>query len=110
MQSMFNEVSIAVTLVAAIVVLFVWLRANLAAATAGRMEAMMTRVGVGPGIALQDRLRNDDVLRTVRDRCVRCPSEDLCDRWIAGTVEGDNAFCRKAATFSGHVATGARSG
>ena len=28
-----------------------------------------------------------------------CRSEDLCDGWLAGNVEGDNSFCPNARIF-----------
>jgi hypothetical protein len=39
----------------------------------------------------------------VRARCRRCPVEDVCERWLAGELEGDNGFCPNANVFDGGV-------
>lgn len=58
-----------------------------------RMSRMLRRVGL-------DRQKIEVVDAEVRSRCRRCPSEALCERWLAGEVSGDNAFCANASTFS----------
>jgi hypothetical protein len=60
--------------------------------SAHRQQRMMQHVGVDPS-QVQG---SEAVLRT---RCRHCPAEALCERWLAGEVEGDNLFCANAATF-----------
>ena len=91
------EIGAAILMVAVGVALVVWYSKYLAAASRGRMLRMLTSAGVDPEVA-----RHGDaetIMRDVRGRCERCRSEDLCDRWLAGTVEGDNSFCPNAAIF-----------
>ena len=91
------EIGVAILLVAVIVVLFVWLSRNMAAISEGRRVKMLARVGVDPQLAR--RCDNEAIMRDVRSRCGKCRAEDLCDRWLAGKVEGDNEFCPNAQIF-----------
>ncbi len=74
-----------------------WPRSNTTAASAKRMTAMMTRVGVGAA-ALGDP-RTLPMRKLARHRCRRCSSIDLCERWSAGKVEGGHSFCPNAQAF-----------
>jgi len=102
-----TQISIAVIMVGVAAALVVWLRSSMAAASAKRMMAMIKRVGLDPGTL--GSLRNVAILKIVRRRCIRCPREALCERWLAGEVEGGNTFCPNAQTFrtligdSGHA-------
>jgi hypothetical protein len=61
------------------------------------MTAMMTRVGLDPGTF--DGWRTVAIRKVMRRRCITCPREGLCERWLAGEVEGSNSFCPNAQTF-----------
>jgi len=91
------EIGAAIFMVAVSVALVVWFYRHVAAASEGRMMHMLTRAGVDPEIARQGDI--EAITQDVRSRCVRCRSEDLCDRWLAGKVEGDNSFCPNAQIF-----------
>ncbi len=74
-----------------------WPRSNTSAASAKRMTAMMTRVGVGAAVLGDPRTL--PMRKLARRRCRRCSSTDLCERWLAGKVEGGNSFCLNAQAF-----------
>ena len=38
-------------------------------------------------------------MKEVRDRCRHCASEDYCERWLEGEVQGENQFCPNARVF-----------
>ena len=94
-----TQISIAISMMGVAAALIVWLRSNMAAASARRMMAMMTRVGLNPGPATFGDLRTSAIRKVMLRRCKRCPREGLCERWLAGKVEGDNSFCPNAQTF-----------
>jgi hypothetical protein len=106
-EAMF-EINVAMVMVAVTIALFIWFQRSEAVTSAGRMPAMMTRVGLDPGIigldpgriGLGDR-RTRGVVNQAGRRCRKCPREDVCDRWLAGSVEGGNGFCANAQTFRG---------
>ncbi len=89
-------ISVAILLVAVNVALLVWFEGSLAAASAGRTMGMMKRIGLSPETALRDDAATRALVKEIRRRCRRCPREDLCNRWLAREVDGDNAFCRNA--------------
>ena len=93
------EISVAIIMVAVSIAIVVWFQGHLAAASGRRMMRMMTLVGLDPGIAEHGGPRTKTIMKIVRYRCRKCPAEDLCDRWIAGKVTGDNTFCPNARTF-----------
>ncbi len=99
------QISAAVILVGVAVVVIMWLQGSEAAASARRMMGMMTRVGLDAGTARLGDPRTEAIRKEARRRCRRCPRGDLCDRWLAGEVEGGNAFCPNAQTF--RILTGA---
>jgi len=83
----------------------VWLQGSEAGNAARRMTGMMTRVGLDPGTAGLAG-QGPNALSEARRRCKRCPKGDLCDRWLAGEVEGGNAFCPNARTFRAFAGAG----
>ena len=97
-EAMF-EINVAIVMVAVNVAILVWFLRSRAAATARRMTRMMTRVGLGPGIATHGDPRTQGILKEARRRCGRCRLEDFCDRWVAGKAKGDNTFCPNARSF-----------
>lgn len=94
-----TQISVAIIMVGVSVTLIVWLRSSMAAASDRRMVGMMTRVGLDPRIATFGDLQTVAIRKIIRRRCRRCPREGLCERWLAGKVEGDNSFCPNAQTF-----------
>lgn len=76
-----------------------WLQSSEAAVSAKRMMAMMKRSGLDPVTAMIGSARAVAIGKDVRRRCKRCPREELCDRWLAGTVKGGNSFCPNAQAF-----------
>ncbi len=97
-EAMF-QINVAIVMVAVTVVIFVWFQRSQAAASAMRMMRMMTRVGLDPGFATHGDRQTKAIMKEVRRRCARCRLEDFCDRWCAGKVKGDNAFCPNARIF-----------
>jgi hypothetical protein len=91
------EIGVAIVMVAVSVALVVWFYRHVVAASERRMMHMLTRAGVDPEVARQG--DTEAIIQDVRSRCVRCRSEDLCNRWLAGKVEGDNSFCPNAQIF-----------
>mgnify|MGYP001571240568 CR=1 FL=1 len=91
------EIGVAIVMVAVSVALVVWFSRYMAAASERRMLHMLSRAGVDPEVARQ--ADAEAIIQDVRSRCRRCRSEDLCDRWLAGKVEGDNSFCPNAQIF-----------
>ena len=102
-----TQISVAIIMVGVAVGSIVWLRSNMAAVSAWRMMRMMKRIGLDPG-TIKNTLWDSKTMtirKEVRRRCRRCPREDLCERWLAGKVEGGNTFCPNAETF--RILTGA---
>ena len=102
------EIGVAILMVAASVALVVWISRYLAAASGRRMMRMLTCAGVDPEVARRG--DSEAIKQDVRSRCRRCRSEDLCDRWLAGNVAGDNSFCPNAEIFRILARTTARTG
>ncbi len=62
-----------------------------------RMLSMLDSLGLDSGIASNADLAT--VMGEVRQRCRGCVAEDVCERWLRGDEEGDNAFCPNARVF-----------
>ena len=93
------EIGAAIVMVAVSIALIVWFSRTLAAASGRRMMRMLTLAGVDPEVARHG--DTEAIMKDVRSRCLRCQSEALCDRWLAGTSEGENDFCPNAEIFRG---------
>jgi hypothetical protein len=91
------EFGVAMFMVAVSVALIVWFSRSMAAASGRRLLHMLTRAGVDLEVAKQDDTKA--IIQDARRRCLRCRSEDLCDRWLAGKVEGGYSFCPNAQIF-----------
>ena len=91
------QIGVAIIMVAVSIALVVWISRYMAAASGRRMMRMLTCAGVDPDVARHG--DTETIIQDVRSRCRRCRSEDLCDRWLAGKVEGDNSFCPNAEIF-----------
>ncbi len=94
-----TQIGVAIAMVGVTIAIMLWFQSSQAAASARRMMGMMTRVGLDPGTAMLGDPRSLALGKEVRRRCLSCPREDLCDRWIAGKIEGSNSFCANAPTF-----------
>jgi hypothetical protein len=101
------QIGVALLMLAVGVALIVWFSRYVAAASGRRMVRMLARAGVDPEVARRG--DTEAIMRDVRSRCGRCRSEDLCDRWLAGKVEGDNDFCPNAQIFRSLMKTAGRS-
>jgi len=93
------EIGVATLMVGVSIGLIVWFLRDMRAASERRMMHMLTRAGVDREVAKQG--DTETITHDVRSRCRRCRSEGLCDRWLAGSVEGDNGFCPNAQLFRG---------
>ncbi len=94
-----TQISVAIIMVSVAVGSIVWLESSVAAASVKRMMRMMKRIGLDSGT---DALGNPQTMTIgieLRHRCRRCLHEDLCERWLAGKVEGGNTFCPNAETL-----------
>lgn len=91
------EIGVALAMVAVIVSLFVWFRRNLRANSEKRMTRMLMRAGVDPDIVAKG--DKEAIIKDIRSRCRKCPAENLCERWLAGKVEGENTFCPNLRIF-----------
>lgn len=94
------EINIAIAMLAVTVALFIWFQRSEASASDGRLKGMLTRVGLNPKIVGLNDVKTTATVNQVRRRCRKCSHEDYCDRWLAGSVEGDNSFCPNAQSFS----------
>ncbi len=101
-------ITAAILMVGASVALIVLVRGHLAGGSDRRRAGMMDRAGLSPEDAKLGSRRTRALLKQTRQRCMRCPSEDWCERWLAGKVEGANDFCPNAETFDGLVGAGGR--
>jgi hypothetical protein len=79
--------------------LILWSYLSKAAAVAWRRKRMMARVGLDPELAERGGPRTRLVMKGTAARCAECTSVRLCERWLAGQVEGDNVFCPNSKTF-----------
>ena len=108
-EAMF-EINVAIILVTVSVAILVWFQRNLVATSARRMMGMMTRAGLDPVVAIEDDRRTKAVLQEAGRRCRNCMREGLCDRWLAGKVEGSNSFCPNARVFRALTGSGVNTG
>lgn len=93
----FMQIIAAVAMMGAAVALVLGYRKYLAANSERRMRSMLESVGLDPAIAAGGEIPT--IMKEVRQRCQSCGSEDVCERWLAGDKEDDNAFCPNAKVF-----------
>ena len=79
------------------IVLVLGYRAYLARDSERRMLSMLESLGLDTSIASSEELTT--IMGEVRQRCASCTAEDVCERWLRGDEEGDNAFCPNAKVF-----------
>lgn len=77
--------------------LIIGYRAYLARNSERRMLSMLDSLGLDPEIATSGDLKT--IMAEARKRCQGCTAEDLCERWLRGDEEGDNAFCPNKRVF-----------
>ena len=84
------QIGVAIVMVAVIFTLLAWFLRYLRATSERRLMRMLKRAGVDPEIATQIATQGDSgaIINNVRSRCRKCMSEDLCERGLAGEVEG----------------------
>ena len=92
-----NQAIAAIVMVGAGIALVFAYRSYLARNSERRMLSMLDSLGLDAGIAADGNLAT--VMEEVRERCASCTSEDVCERWLKGEEEGDNAFCPNARVF-----------
>ena len=93
------DITIALFMVALSTVLVIGYLKYLNAGSKRRMISMMERVGLDPETATLDDPQIKNIINDVRKRCRKCPSEDVCERWLAGEIDGENNFCPNAQVF-----------
>ncbi len=93
------EIGLAIFMLAVGGFLLVWFWRYRAAGSRRRMTQMLTRAGVASEVISRGDV--EAIIKDVRRRCRVCNSEDLCERWLAGKVEGENDFCPNAQIFDG---------
>ena len=91
------QVIAAIAMLGVVVALVLGYRRYLTANSERRMRMMLESVGLDPEIA--DSGEISTIMREVRERCQHCATEDVCERWLQGNEEGDNAFCPNARVF-----------
>ena len=69
----------------------------LAVGSEWRMLRMLKRVGVDPAIASSG--DHKAIMKGIRQRCQKCASEDVCERWLTGDEHGGYAFCPNSNVF-----------
>jgi hypothetical protein len=87
----------AIVMLGVALALFIGYRIYLARNSERRMLSMLDSLGLDSGIPARDDLAT--VMGEVRRRCKSCTAEDVCERWLRGDEEGDNAFCPNARVF-----------
>lgn len=106
MSNTMIQAFVAVSMVGVALILVFGVRAYMAAASQRRMTSMLERVGIDPVIAANG--DSTQIIKEIRRRCKTCTTEDVCERWLAGEVKGDNEFCPNATVFATLRETAAR--
>ncbi len=94
-----SDITLAIFMVSIAAALLLWFERGEAANTVTRMMRMMTRAGLDTRIVTQGTARAKAIMKEARTRCGRCNSEDRCELWLEGEVEGENIFCPNARIF-----------
>ena len=93
----FGQFIAAIAMAGIAVAIFFGFRRYLAANSERRMQAMLESVGLDPNLATSGEIPT--IMKEVRQRCSHCAAESVCERWLEGNEEGDNAFCPNAKVF-----------
>ncbi len=97
MDTTLGQFIAAIVMVGLGIVLVIAYRAYLARNSERRMLSMIDSLGLDKEIATNAELGT--VMGEIRQRCRGCAAEDVCERWLRGDEEGDNAFCPNARVF-----------
>ena len=97
MDISFTQVVAAIIMIGVVLALVIAYRVYLVRNSERRMLSMLDSLGLDSDIASNDDLKT--VMGEARQRCQSCTSEDVCERWLRGDEEGDNAFCPNARVF-----------
>jgi len=97
MDFLSTQFLVAVVMVAVAIAIVFGFRRYLAMNSERRMRAMLQSVGLDPEIASIGGI--ETIMKEVRQRCRACTSEDVCERWLDGEIQGDNDFCPNAKVF-----------
>ena len=96
MESITNQASLALILLAVAIALVAWFLWDKMRHSLSRMNRMMTHVGLDPDLTDEETLAT---MKAVTARCTTCNCEDYCERWLKDEVVDDNDFCPNAQTF-----------
>lgn len=88
----------AIVMASVVIFLLVSFRQYRIAASARRIRHMLEYVGLDPDIAASDDTKA--IMKGVRQRCLTCTTEDVCDRWLDGDDHSYNSFCPNAVIFN----------
>lgn len=97
MNGTMTQLAVALVMLAVGAILVFAYRRYLAANSERRMRSMLESVGLDPEIASIGGI--ETIMSEVRQRCSTCNAESVCERWLAGEEEGDNAFCPNKKVF-----------
>ena len=95
-STIIQTIGIAAVLIGVAMAFFAW-RKYVAADARRRRSAMLEAVGLDPAIAAIGDL--ELITTEIRQRCERCQSEALCERWLKGEEPGGNEFCPNKPVF-----------
>ena len=95
-DTIIQVIGIAAVLIGAGLAFMAWRRYR-AADSRRRRTAMLEAVGLDPALASIGDLER--IMSEVRQRCERCQSEALCERWLKGEETGGNEFCPNKPVF-----------
>jgi len=91
------QILTAIAMLGVAVALFFAYRSYLARNSERRMLSMLDSLGLDSSMVTEGEMPT--IMKEVRQRCRQCTSEDVCERWLAGEEEGDNAFCPNSRVF-----------
>ena len=97
MNPTFNDLAIALIMVAVAVYLVVMFLRYKAGTSEQRMRGMLERCGLDPDLIATGDTRA--IISEVRRLCRKCQNEAVCERWLTGEESGENSFCPNALTF-----------
>ncbi len=98
MQYSIIELSVAFAMLGAVVLLVLGWQQFVKVNMIRRMAGMLAAVGLDPALATDPNLPR--VMGEARQRCRHCPSEGVCERWLAGELSRENDFCPNAGVFA----------
>ena len=97
MDTTLGQFIAAIVMVGLGLALVIGYRAYLSRNSERRMLSMIDSLGLDKEIATDAKFGT--LMGEVRQRCRGCTAEDVCERWLRGDEEGDNAFCPNARVF-----------